>query len=120
MTWRTLAALIAISAAGCGSKMPSAADPERARASLTTALDAWRNGDSPDTLQKRSPAIYFNDEVWQSKVGLAGYEITNGESSGRGYRCDVNLVLHGGEPNAPRRVSYLVDTHPAIVIVQQP
>lgn len=105
--------------AGCSQKLPPAADPQRARNALQASLDAWQNGEKPESLQKRAPAIYFNDELWSSEKRLVKYQIESEAANGQGWRCDVLLTLQSDQP-AERRIGYQIDTDPAIVIVQQP
>jgi hypothetical protein len=108
-------------AVGCGKRLPSAADPHRARTGLETALDAWKSGQEIDSLRKLTPAIYFNDEIWQAKKKLVKYEIQTEQANGQGWRCDVLLsVQNGGGSPTSKKVSYQIDTDPAVVIVQQP
>jgi hypothetical protein len=106
--------------AGCGKSHSPAADPERARKALTAALDAWKGGERLETLQARTPAIYFNDELSAEKR-LVKYDIEAEAANGLGWRCDVLLTIDGGNGKEnQRRVGYQIDTDPAIVIVQQP
>jgi hypothetical protein len=105
---------------GCDNAMPPAADPQRARSALQAALDAWKNGESLEALQTRSPAVYFNDELSSDKR-LVKYDIQSEAANGRGWRCDVLLTLDsGGSKETQRRIGYQIDTDPAIVIIQQP
>lgn len=104
---------------GCGPKLPPVADPERAKQALQTALEAWKNGDTIESLTKQTPAIYFNEEVWQRGQSLLQYERQENRASGRGWQFDVKMTFRNA-PNSPRVFHYLVDTDPAIVIVQQP
>lgn len=116
-----LLAALASCLAGCGAELPRAADPARARASLQLALSAWQNGESWEALPKRSPPVYFNDEEWRSGQQLVDYEIESEATNGQGWLCQARLKLRSksGSP-IERRVRYLIDTDPAIVIVQQP
>ena len=59
-----LSALILAAFSGCGTSLPPTADPGRAKAALESALDAWCQGDTVDSLRQRSPAVHFNDELW--------------------------------------------------------
>ncbi|MFO0867773.1 MAG: hypothetical protein U0935_02395 [Pirellulales bacterium] len=104
---------------GCAPKLPPVADPERAKQALQTALEAWKNGETIESLTKRTPAIYFNEEVWQGGQTLLKYELQEDRASGRGWLFDVKMTFPSN-PNSPRVFHYLVDTEPAIVIVQQP
>jgi hypothetical protein len=112
--------LVVVLLIGCGQELPPAANPMRARSALTTALDVWKSGERLETLQAQTPAIYFNDELSAEKR-LLKYNIEAEQANGRGWRCDVSLTLAGSDgKETQRRVGYLIDTDPAIVIVQQP
>jgi len=105
---------------GCGSSLPTAADPERARDALRTALDAWKNGESSDALQKRSPPIYVRDLDWSDGWKLKDYRFTlDDEQYGQQRRCHIRLSLVSPKGKAAgKEVQYLVDTAPALVIVR--
>ncbi|MFO0818335.1 MAG: hypothetical protein U1A77_10365 [Pirellulales bacterium] len=122
-SWRYFVLAFVIGASvlsgGCGPKLPPVADPELAKQALQTALEAWKNGQTIESLTKQTPAIYFNEEVWQGGQTLLKYELQENRASGRGWQFDVQMTL-GNAPDSPRVFHYLVDTDPAIVIVQQP
>lgn len=121
MTKPRLWPVILVAAAGCGQGLPPAADPGRARAALQTSLEAWKEGQSPDALRARSPAIYFNDDAWKADTRLADYAIRSEAANGQGWRCDVQLTLQAGDGQTRDRLaSYQIDTDPEIVIVEQP
>jgi hypothetical protein len=113
-------ALLLAVAAGCGQRVPPDADPEVARTSLQTALDAWKGGDRPEALHGRSPPIYLNDPQWHAGSRLLDYQIDPGSEvrRGRGVRFSVVLSLEGKQgKKAQRKVVYQIDTSPSIVIV---
>lgn len=101
--------------------MPPAADPDVATSSLNAALEAWRLGETPQSLEDKEPAIYFNDQVWSSGSELVDYSVTDQQANGQGWNCEVQLTLRSGQRKSEsRRVRYQIDTQPHIVIVQQP
>jgi hypothetical protein len=113
------AALVAI--AGCGRGLPPAANADRAREALQTALEVWKEGKSRESLREQTPAIYFSDDLWDVQARLVDYEIQPGAPNGQGWRCDVQQTLQSGDgPRRERVASYQIDTDPAIVIVEQP
>jgi hypothetical protein len=113
--------LIGSGVTGCAGKMPPAADPQTAATSLKAALEAWKLGETPQTLEAKEPAIYFNDQVWSSGGELVDYSITDQQANGQGWNCEVQLTLRNGHRKSEsRRVRYQIDTQPHIVIVQQP
>ena len=116
-----LLALLPVLALGCGRAPPPApADPDKARETLRTALEAWREGGTPASLKERSPPIYVNDRDWEAGRRLARYEVQDkAEHYGSQFRCSVRLSLHDARGNVTdRTVKYLIDTQPALVIVR--
>jgi hypothetical protein len=107
-------------AAGCGSSLPTSADPQRARETLRIALDAWKSGESSDALQKRSPPIHVRDVDWSDGWKLKDYRFTlDDEQYGQQRRCYVRLSLESPKGKAAgKEVQYLIDTAPALVIVR--
>lgn len=114
--------LTALSAAvlGCGSRLPEAADAERAREVLRTGLESWKNGDTIESLPKRSPPIYFKDSDWKGGWQLKSYRTTlDDEPHGQQRRMYVHLTLQSRDGKATaKEVQYLVDTSPALVVVR--
>jgi hypothetical protein len=62
--------IFVLSLTGCGQGLPALADPQLARNSLESALDVWQQGESRESLQSRTPAVYFNDDAWQADTQL--------------------------------------------------
>lgn len=111
----------ALCLSGCTSQLPPPADGQLAARSLSTALDAWRRGQSPRDLQSLAQPIHFNDQLWSGGAALSGYEIGTGQPNGQGWTCPVTLTLRkSGSSSSQRHVNYQIDTQPQIVIVQQP
>jgi hypothetical protein len=101
-------------------RLPRPADVEEGRAALQEALDAWQQGKASEDLQQRTPPIYVNDTDWRAGQSLVRYRLKNGnEYHGAQLRCSVLLSLRtkGGEQRE-KTVTYLIDTHPALVIVR--
>ena len=111
--------LVAVLAAGCGSgSLPPAADPDLARQTLTTALDAWKAGETAESLAARQPPLFFND--LKADHALLAYTIADGhEVYGQSVRLSATLTLKlPGGATKERKVVYLIDTAPALVVVQ--
>jgi hypothetical protein len=112
-------ALVAVSI-GCGESLPPAAEPDRAQAALRTALDAWKNGESPESLKTRNPAIYVSDTEWRNGAQLEQYEIESGQTAGLGWRCEVTLTVKNAQGGSRTHgASYRIDTDPQIVVVHE-
>ena len=100
-------ATAALLPAGCGT---SARDytpaPETARASLQTALTAWRNGHLPGTITG-SPTVQVVDTSRQQGQTLRTFEVLSETSQAAEGRCYVvRLVLDN--PSAERRERFVV------------
>jgi len=116
---RAALVLMLLCSAGCSDPLPPAANPERAREALQSALDAWQKGETVESLQAGLPAIHVNDPEWRSNTKLVKYEIQSGETHGLSWRCEVLLTFQNGAGKAtPRQVKYIIDTDPALVIVR--
>jgi hypothetical protein len=96
------------------------ADADRATAALRTALDASKDGASPDSLKTSTPPIHVSDSEWASGNKLIDYSIESGQTAGFGWRCDVLLTVE--EENGrtrQHRAMYRIDTDPAVVVVHE-
>ena len=105
---------------GCGSSLPAQADRERARQALSSALDAWKEGATSDSLQKKSPPIFVRDLDWSDGWKLKNYRFTlDDEQHGQQRRCYVHLTLQSPKGTAAaKEVQYLVATSPALVVLR--
>jgi hypothetical protein len=121
IVWNAAAALIVIiSAAGCGHSMGPDADPSEAVTVLQTALETWKRGEQPESLQGHSPPIWFNEDDWKSGVKLIDYKLDNKTTMyGRQVRCLVNLTTEKNNRKSERKIAYLVDTTPNRVIARE-
>lgn len=107
--------------AGCGSRLPPAADADTARTTLKEALDAWKKGDTPEDLKNRSRSIQVNDRDWRAGRVLTSFKIGPDDTlQGLARRFSVELTLSGGKKfNGTYKVAYLVTTEPAATIVRE-
>ena len=58
------------------------------REALTTTLDVWKKGDTPDALKNSTPAITAQDLDWLGGAKLVDYEVT-----GEGKSIEANLYV---------------------------
>ena len=106
---------------GCSPSLPPIANGKIAEDSLSKALQAWKSGDRPDSVQALRPPILFNDQLWANGAQLIDYRIHPGQQNGMGWNCEVSLSLRDSDgEDVERDVAYQIDTQPQIVIVQQP
>jgi hypothetical protein len=115
-----IAALLSAAAPGCGGSPAAVVESSQARDLLTSALDAWRSGESADSMAERSPAVHVNDHDWRGGAKLEAYELKGaGTASGPEWRCQVLLTLRGTDGKLKKRTaSYGVATSPVIAIVR--
>lgn len=105
-------------AAGCGGGgLPPQTDIKSARAALTAALDAWKEGHPAEKQRELSPPVDLIDLHWGRGVRLVRYEVETEEPFGLSARFTVKLFLADGAAEArPRTAVYLADTGPVMVI----
>jgi hypothetical protein len=105
--------------AGCGGSGATPADADTARSALQTALEAWKN-DSLERLARAAQPIIFNDHDVRAGRMLLDYKIHSDDRFGNAVRCPVVLSLRDKQGRTfEKRISYLVDTSPKIVIVRE-
>ena len=105
---------------GCGG--PVAADPDRARATLTFALDAWRDGRTIDEMTSGSPPIVVADPAWKAGFKLSRYQVADTTRvAGFDLKIPVELWLQDPKGKAVQeKVKYTVGVHPAQTVIRAP
>ena len=117
-----LAALATLPAAGCwSSSQAHAVDPPRARESLKTALDQWKSGQDPRSLESSSTPMTIQDFDWAGGARLVDYQIIDdGQAYDANLRVRVKLVLDAPAKKAgkaaEKTVWYLVGTSPSVTV----
>lgn len=114
-----IAALIAAIclAGGCtpGPRKAAAVNPEQARSALKSALDAWKEGKSLESLKSASPAIVAGDIDWMQGKKLTSYEVLgDGTPQDANLRVEVKLTFEGSAE--PKKAIYIVGTDPQITV----
>jgi hypothetical protein len=108
--------------AGCGiGQTGRPADPAAAERALRAALDAWKQGEDPDTLSRRTPPILVSDVEWKGGLRLLRY---TADEAGRLVGFDMNypVVLELKSPRGKavtKRALYAVTTQPEVLVVRQ-
>jgi hypothetical protein len=106
--------------AGCNDAKPVAANPDRARVALVTALETWKKGESHESLKAVTPPIHVSDSEWQGGNNLVEFELGAERPAGFGWRCEVQLTVEAKEGGTRKHLAvYRVDTEPAIVVVHE-
>lgn len=92
-------------------------DKDVARQSLTAFLESWSQGQPPESLQARVPAIVGVDPDWRSGRRLVQFETESEMDDGTNMHITTKLVFgseRGQDPAAT--VTYIVGTSPVITI----
>ncbi len=120
MTKYILIILASSLAAGCRPTVPKQADAELANAALTSALGAWQQGATMQSLLSRTPPIHVSDAEWSRGNQLIEFEIKSGQAAGYGWRCDVLLTVSDKQETRKQHAAlYRIDTDPTIVVVHE-
>ena len=115
-----LVALIATAClAGCGVRQRAAPlDVELAREVLKTSLEAWKKGDSPDTLKNGSPSIIAQDPDWVTGARLVAYTLDGDDkrvAENLFVPVKLTLKLKNGK-QATKNVTYVIGTSPQVMV----
>ena len=94
---------------GCGPKLDPPVDTGAATEQLKVVFSAWKSGQPFDSLEQRSPAIYFSEALWRDGNTLLEYELGEVELFGRQGRCTVRLFLQGKDGKPLRSKDRLSD-----------
>jgi hypothetical protein len=118
-SWLAGVLSLAIGCPGCGG--PAASDPAEGRTALLAVLDAWKGGDSPDALAKRSPPIRVSDGDWMAGLRLQGYRATDeGKLVGSDVNYSVALELKNARGKVSKKTAvYAVTTRPQLMVLRQ-
>ncbi len=114
------AAVLAAALAGCsvGPKVAAPVEPDRARAALRTALDAWKAGKPIESLAQADPPIVAQDFDWMAGAKLEGYTLLDdGRAEDANLRVRVQLAVRPAQGVAAKKtVSYVVGTDPKLTV----
>jgi hypothetical protein len=112
--------LLVVLAPGCGGQTP--ADPDQARATLTQALDAWRDGRTIDDMTNVSPPITVADPYWRDGLKLSRYEVAEKTRAvGFDLKMPVKLWLEDAKGKTREEtVKYTVSVQPARTVIRAP
>jgi hypothetical protein len=117
-----LVVLAALPLAGCwSSSQAHAVDAPRAREALKTALDHWKSGQDPRSLQSSHTPMTIQDFDWAGGARLIDYQlIDEGQAKDANLSIKVKLVLDapgkGSSKPTEKSVWYLVTTSPSVTV----
>lgn len=117
---RLVVVLMAALPMGCGGARQ--AEPDQARATLTSALDAWRDGRTVDEVNNGSPAMTVADPSWKAGFKLSRYEVADSNASqGLDLKIPVELWLQDPKGKEVReKVKYTVSVQPSRTVLRAP
>lgn len=110
---------VVLSLSGCGGSGSSdPVEPDTARTTLISALDAWKDGKTPDSMQLASPKVVVQDMDWTGGAKLTSYQLlSDGEAIGANLSVQVTLELTGADGKTDKKdVWYLVGTDPVLTV----
>jgi hypothetical protein len=105
---------------GCSSR--SGASPVNAalaRDSLKVALDHWKNGEDPKSLESSSTPMIAKDFEWDSGAKLLDYKILDdGKEEDANLRVPVKITLSqpGKSKAVEKTASYVIGTSPSVTV----
>ena len=93
-----------------------------AKQSVQTALDAWKRGDSWESLKTAATPIEFHDDDWQASAKLLEFELLNTyPDTDKLPRCAVRLkIQHDKKDPVDLNVTYQIVTTPKIIVARDP
>ena len=113
---------VLLSVIGCSSAPSvSNSDPSKAKEIAKTILDAWKNGETMESLKQKSPPMFAMIDLWKDGCVLNSYEIIGeGEMLGPNVRFQVrfNCQDKSGK-KVDKTIKYLVTTTPAITFIKE-
>jgi hypothetical protein len=112
-----LGVLATLLLSGCDSTHAHDVDESRAREALKTALDQWKSGAAPKSLQQSATPMTIQDFDWMAGVKLNDYQIVDeGKAYDANLRVQVKLTLTGQGKTTEKKVWYLVGTSPSVTV----
>ncbi len=105
---------------GCGSGPYESApvDPDTALDTLTSVMESWKKGESPQDVREQTPSIVVQDLDWSGGMKLLDYEVLDDgkpESANLIARVRQSLEDKAGA-KSERTVTYVVGTAPALTV----
>lgn len=112
-----LAAVLAMALPGCSSSAAHSVEPDRARAAMSAALDAWKGGQTPQSFEESGAAKVVQDLDWLSGARLVDYRLLDdGVSADANLKISARLTLSNKGKQVEKEVRYLVTTSPSVTI----
>jgi hypothetical protein len=113
-----LATLLLPGCSSYGSAKP--VNVAQARDALKIALDAWKNGESTQSLASSSTPMTVQDFEWDGGAKLIDYQLMDdGKPEDANLRIAVKLTMTGKpgtKKNLEKKASYVVGTSPRLTV----
>ena len=89
-----------------------------AQQTLTSTLEFWKDGETPESVSEQKPAIIVQDVDWTNGVTLLDYEIIDeGQPVDANLIAKVKLKLAGADGKETQKtVTYVVGTSPVLTV----
>jgi hypothetical protein len=112
--------LLAMFLTGCSGGPSHPVNPSIARESLKTALEQWKKGEGPRSLESSATPMTIQDFDWAAGSKLIDYQILDvGQAKDANLHVQVKLTLSDpkdkGKP-AEKKVWYVVGTSPSVTV----
>jgi hypothetical protein len=114
-----LLVLAALLLSGCSGYSQTTVNVPLARESLKVALDHWKKGEDPKSLQSSGTPMTAQDFEWTSGSKLVEYQILDeGKEEGTNLRVQVKITLiqPGKIKAVEKKASYVVGTSPSVTV----
>jgi hypothetical protein len=117
-----LIVLMTLFLSGCsGSSQAHAVNPSLARESLKSALEQWKKGEGPKSLESSATPMIVQDFDWAAGAQLMDYQLLDdGKAEDANLRVQVKLTLNNPGKDqgksAEKKVWYLVGTSPSVTV----
>lgn len=102
---------------GCGGTN-APVNVDIAQQTLTSTLEFWKDGETPESVGEQKPAIIVQDIDWTSGAKLLDYEIIDeGKPVDANLIAKVKLKLAGADGKETQKtVTYVVGTSPVLTV----
>ncbi len=104
---------------GCsGALRANPVDASIAREALKTALEHWKNGGDPKSLQSSATPMVAQDYEWAAGAKLEDYQILEEREEDANLRVQVKITLgpQGKSKAIEKKASYVVGTSPSVTV----
>jgi hypothetical protein len=115
----SLGVLAVLMLSGCSSSSrANPVNPSLARESLKVALDHWKKGEDPTSLQSSATPMVAKDYEWDSGAKLLDYQVLDEREEGVNLRVQVKITLseQGKGKSVEKKASYVVGTSPSVTV----